>query len=310
MRTPITKAINYIFAFFGRHRVVEPALNEIEKEKTQKLVADSSDFTNLTPKEIGHKEMYYPETVNRQVDELRSILKPRNFLQVCHRMKSKGLPSRFACLFYGTAGTGKTETVMQLAKQTGRDVMLIDTPSLRNKWLCDGGDCLKRIFAQYRQLLSDSKRAPILLFNEANELLGQREANIEHPMIKSDNNVKNMLLQEMDSLDGILIATTNLPGHFDSAFEHRFLYKIQFEQPTDDVRALIWHSMIPDVPQSLAAELAHKYKFSGGQIENIARKLLIDTVLHGSSVELSALLSRYCDTEIVTLKPVRQRVGF
>lgn len=310
MSNYLRKFFNRISAFFGYHSEVEPEQNEKEKEKSEETVADSSVFTILTPKEIGRKDMFYPESVNRQVVELRSILKPRNFLQACHRMKSKGLPSRFACLFYGITGTGKTETVMQLARQTGRDVMLIDTPMLHNKWLCDGGECLKHIFASYRKLASRSKRVPILFFNEANDLLGQRDASIEYPSIKAENNVKNMLLQELDSLDGIFVATTNLSGHLDSAFEHRFLYKIQFEQPSEDVRALIWYSMIPEVPQNLAAELAHRYKFSGGQIENVARKLLIDTVLHGSSAELSAILSRYYDTEVVTLKPARQRVGF
>ena len=35
----------------------------------------------------------------------------------------------------------------------------------------------------------------------------------------------------MESLDGILIATTNLADNLDTAFERRFLYKIRFDKP-------------------------------------------------------------------------------
>lgn len=50
-------------------------------------------------------------------------------------MKKKGFHSGLACLFYGTPGTGKTETVYQLAKHTGRDVMLVDIPQIRSMWV-------------------------------------------------------------------------------------------------------------------------------------------------------------------------------
>ena len=39
-----------------------------------------------------------------------------------------------------------------------------------------------------------------------------------------NNAIQNLILQEMEVLDGILIATTNLTENFDEAFERRFLY--------------------------------------------------------------------------------------
>ena len=46
-----------------------------------------------------------------------------------------------------------------------------------------------------------------------------------------ENTIQNIILQEMESLDGILIATTNLADNLDTAFERRFLYKIRFDKP-------------------------------------------------------------------------------
>ena len=41
-----------------------------------------------------------------------------------------------------------------------------------------------------------------------------------------------------------MIATTNLTKNLDSAFERRFLYKIEFEKPEVETRKAIWRSLI------------------------------------------------------------------
>ena len=46
-----------------------------------------------------------------------------------------------------------------------------------------------------------------------------------------ENSIQNIILQEIEQLDGILIATTNLAENMDKAFERRFLYKVKFEKP-------------------------------------------------------------------------------
>ena len=43
----------------------------------------------------------------------------------------------------------------------------------------------------------------------------------------------------METLDGIMIATTNLQQNMDKAFERRFLHKIKFEKPTEEARTHI-----------------------------------------------------------------------
>ena len=46
-----------------------------------------------------------------------------------------------------------------------------------------------------------------------------------HSVDKMDNAMQNIILQEIEDLDGILIATTNQTSNLDSAFERRFIYK-------------------------------------------------------------------------------------
>ncbi|MBR0527717.1 MAG: hypothetical protein IJJ98_13680 [Prevotella sp.] len=49
---------------------------------------------------------------------------------------------------------------------------------------------------------------------------------------------------------------------------------------------------------------------SGGQIENIARKHTINTILHGQDAELLKHLRSHCENERLSSKNVFRRIGF
>ena len=114
----------------------------------------------------------------------------------------------------------------------------------------------------------------------------------------------------MEQLDGILIATTNLTQNLDKAFERRFLYKIEFEKPSREAKSRIWRSMIPTLDERMAATLAERYDFSGGQIENIARKRTVDMILQGAEPSFEQL-DEYCRSEMLGQSGRSRRpVGF
>ena len=88
-----------------------------------------------------------------------------------------------------------------------------------------------------------------------------------------------------------MIATTNLTTNLDKAFERRFLYKIRFDKPTIDARKRIWMSMIPELNEEDASILASQFDLSGGEIENIVRKLSVNAILSGDEeIKLSAII--------------------
>jgi SpoVK/Ycf46/Vps4 family AAA+-type ATPase len=83
--------------------------------------------------------------------------------------------SGFTCLFYGEPGTGKTETVNLIAKETGRDIMQVDISETKSCWFGESEKLIKKIFDKYRAFVEESKVAPILLFNEADAVIGKRK---------------------------------------------------------------------------------------------------------------------------------------
>ena len=282
----------------------ESLLSELCNTKKSNNVADVLDSSKLP-----YKELFFAPDTQRQFDELSHFLKEDNFKQIRERMKAKGFRNGFACLFYGGPGTGKTESVYQLARQTGRNIMVVDVPGLRDKYVGETEKNMKAVFDHYRDCVKKSDLYPILLFNEADAIIGKRKSGAEGAVDKMENALLNIVLQEMERLDGIMIATTNLEENMDKAFERRFLYKIKFEKPSLQARTQIWHSMIPELKESDVQTLASKYDFSGGQIENIARHYAIDSILHDQGDNVLATLINHCDSERIESKNSR-RIGF
>ena len=264
----------------------------------------------LCHKTLIEKPLFYADTIEHQVSELSTFFLPERYNEIRERMQQRGFRHGFSCLFYGGPGTGKTETVYQLARQTGRDILVVDVPQIKSKWVGDSEKNIKALFDRYRELVRRSEVAPILLFNEADGIIGIRKNGATNAVDKMENTIQNIILQEMESLDGILIATTNLADNLDTAFERRFLYKIRFDKPDASVRSLIWKQMIPELSPADATTLATAFDFSGGQIENIARKHAIHAVLHGEPESLLCTLQDYCATEKLDSKSVVKKIGF
>ena len=264
-------------------------LEEMKINATEEKLADVIKSKDLKP-----KKMFYVEENQRQVSELQSFFVPENYQKIRSRMEQTGFRTGFACLFYGGPGTG---------------IMVVDVPQIKSKWVGDSEKNIKALFDRYRELVKKAKQTPILLFNEADAIIGIRQQGAQRAVEKMENSIQNIILQEMETLDGIMIATTNLQQNLDKAFERRFLYKIKFEKPTVEARVLIWRTMIPDLSEMDAKTLAAKYDFSGGQIENIARHYTIDSILHDAKEDKLAMLINHCDNERLENNGPK-RIGF
>ena len=148
------------------------------------------------------------------------------------------------------------------------------------------------------------------MFNEADAIIGKRKEANSSSVAQTENTIQNIILQEMENLDGIMIATTNLTQNLDSAFERRFLFKIDFKKPKPEVKAKIWKSMIHSLTKQEAIELSNSFDFSGGEIENIVRKYTIDSILTNTKPSIDKI-RMYCETEKLENKnSPKNKIGF
>ena len=258
---------------------------------------------------LAEKNLIYNVSERDQIAELSSILSDSRFNEVQCRLRSAGMRPGFCCIFYGAPGTGKTETVYQIARQTGRDIMRVDVDKIKSCWVGESEKNIKALFDRYRNICKNSKLAPILLFNEADAVLGVRMEGASRAVDKMENSIQNIILQEMETLEGIMIATTNLTTNLDKAFERRFLYKIRFDKPTLEARAKIWQTMLSGISDDDAQALASLFDLSGGEIENIARKHSVNAILSGrEAIDIQEIITT-CKQERISQNN-RPKIGF
>lgn len=289
-------------------RLTEYAKTDLLSELNLTVNA-KSDCDLIKWDSFPEKKLVYNVPEKKQVMELSSILSAERFSEVQSRLRNVGMRAGFCCLFYGSPGTGKTETVYQVARATGRDILRVDVDKIKSCWVGESEQNMKKVFDKYRNICKSTSLAPILLFNEADAILGVRMEGATRAVDKMENSIQNIILQEMEALEGIMIATTNLTTNLDKAFERRFLYKVEFNRPTVEARAQIWQVMFPALTERDACTLASQFDLSGGEIENISRKYMVNAIFSGRDTIDLLLLAELCRNERIGTS-TRQRIGF
>lgn len=265
------------------------------KRKNRKHCSRYSEM--ISHKQIKPCNLFFNANDQESIDCLFGMFEKKRFKEIQKRLKSEGQRQGIACLFYGGPGTGKTELTRQLARKTGRDIMQVDISSIKDKFVGESEKAMKQLFADYREACSSKKVTPILLINECDAVLNKRSTDPAHAADKMENALQNILLQELEDLEGIVICTTNLQTNLDKAFQRRFIMKIEFHMPDVNTKTSIIRSMIPTLSYDNAYELASQFNLSGGMLENISRKSSIDYVLTGTRPGLEQL-KKYCQEEV------------
>lgn len=288
-------------------KLTDKAKKELFAEMDVKINQDKKGL--ILHKNIVVKELFYNEKEKSQLSQLSSLLIADNFTSIQERLTENGMRKGFASLFYGAPGTGKTETVYQLARATGRDIMQVDISEAKSCWFGESEKRIKAIFDKYESFVKSCALSPILLFNEADAIISKRKGIGNNGSVaQTENTIQNIILQEMENLEGIMIATTNLTENLDDAFERRFLFKIEFCKPDVLAKEKIWQTMLPSLTEKERMELANSYDFSGGQIENIVRKYTIESILKNAKPSLESIHG-FCQNEFLYKNNIK-KIGF
>lgn len=267
-----------------------------------------SDKQLLACDKIAEKKLFFSGELKEQLSHLSNSLSEEHYKALCSRLEENRLPKGIAVLLYGEPGTGKTESVMQIARATGRAIMHVDISATKTCWFGESEKLIKKVFTDYRRLCEKSKICPILLFNEADAVFSKRKDAGSSSVAQTENAIQNIILEEMEKLDGILIATTNLADNLDRAFERRFLFKIRYDKPTIEAKTSIWMNKLPDLSAEDAHTLASNYDCSGGQIDNITRKALMQEIIKGDKPTLNNLVT-ICSEENISRNSHR-KIGY
>jgi len=233
--------------------------------------------------------LYFSGELKAEIEVLTNALYAQRYKSLVSSLNKKGFSHGFVCLLYGAPGTGKTAVCKEIARITKRDIVQVDISRIRDMYVGESEKRLKKVFSEYYALKYQMKNTPILLFNEADALIGRR-IDVVKSVDQMNNSMQNILLEELEKFDGIFMATTNLVDNLDDAFSRRFLYKINFKNPDAEVRKQIWKKYLPEIDDVTLEHLSSK-ELSGGQIENIAKKYHVETAIRtGQDISLNEII--------------------
>ncbi|TXB66149.1 AAA family ATPase [Vicingus serpentipes] len=238
----------------------------------------------INPESISKVDLFYNSRELNEVNNLKKVLRESNYKKCITRLKSKKLQEGITVMLYGAPGTGKTELVYQLSRITGRKILMVDLSSVRDKYVGESEKRVAKVFDDYVRLSKIESRTPILLLNESDALISKR-INVKASVDQMNNSMQNVFLQKMEEFKGIMIATSNLIGNIDKAFERRFLIKLKIDKPEQHNRFKILHHHFPELSKKQKEELSFNYDLTGAQIGNVSRRYTIDGIFNSNQDE-------------------------
>lgn len=274
---------------------------------------DVSKYANVIKcRDIEKKELFFSSDAQAEIDNLRTMISVKGFARAKNILSRKKRALSIQSLLWGPPGTGKTETVKQLALESGRDIIQFDMAKVTGYGWGATEKYYRALFRSYNYIAVISDNVPIFLLNEADDILSRRLTHIERAIDKSENTVANILLQEIENLNGILLATTNLIDNLDPAFDRRFLFKTQLVKPDAEAQAKIWMSSIPELTADEAKRLASRFDMSGAQINNVVVKRDLAELYYEGDRGYRYIVG-LCEKELATengSKSSHSRIGF
>ena len=242
-----------------------------------------------SPESIRNTILVYDDDMLNEMNVIRNALHPNRFKAAMKKLNQSNLKGGLTILLHGLPGTGKTESVMQLAKASNRTVLRLEISRIKNMWVGESEKNLKKVFTEYKRCRQSMPNEPILLFNEADAILSRRR-NVNSSVDQMENSLQNILLQELEEFDGILFATTNFKQNLDAAFERRFLYKVDFSMPSAVARLEMLKFNFPELKENDLTTIVNKVEFTGSAIDNVKRKWVLSHLFDGHKKLTAGLL--------------------
>ncbi|MGX8177362.1 AAA family ATPase [Exiguobacterium artemiae] len=197
----------------GDHQLAEYIMSQFSTANTFIPQSDSFDSKFLKKVEFNFEPLPLPKEI---AEDIKGIINAVNHNVGVNKF-----------LFKGSPGTGKTETVKQIARLLDRTLYIVEFSELIDSKM---GQTSKNIVSVFREINTMPFLSNIvILFDEIDAIALDR---INSNDVREMGRVTSTILKEIENLnsDAVLIATTNLFENFDRALVRRFDTVIDFDR--------------------------------------------------------------------------------
>jgi hypothetical protein len=238
------------------------------------------------------KNLRFSDRIQEKVDSIEQLLGLgvyEDFVKVAPSHKG------ILVLLYGKPGTGKTAWCENILAKTRRPMLAINSATVISKWVGESASQIRKIFDRYRSHVKHYGTYPVILLNEADQILGKR-TEISSSSDTEYNAINSNLLECLEGIltdGGIVLATTNTKDHLDEAFGRRFTDIVEFTGLDAKEQIGLWQALLPEVLNEYQAEylLDLLGPLEPGYIQNIVSKYHRHLFLNrGSSAPLDLLV--------------------
>ncbi|MCF6337033.1 MAG: ATP-binding protein [Gammaproteobacteria bacterium] len=198
-----------------------------------------------------------PRTViSRETRYSLEYLNPDQDLEALSRGLQQNHQARI-CL-YGAPGTGKTAFAHYVAEQLDKPLLKKQASDILSKWV---GEAEKNIATMFDEAEADDM---VLLVDEVDSFLLDRGSSQNSWEITQVNE----LLVQMESFNGVFIASTNLLNLVDAASLRRFDLKIKFDYMKPEQAWTLFLQVLKEHGSNLKSE-TKQYKAALARLDNL-----------------------------------------
>jgi AAA+ superfamily predicted ATPase len=141
-------------------------------------------------------------------------------------------------LFYGPHGNGKTTVARKFAEKIGADLIEISGSEILTMYAAGGVNNVRKIFEDIKTKLEECKTV-VLFIDEIDVVVSESKTEMRSEQAAATK----QLLKRLDLIQSnprvVFICATNHFEKLDGAFKSRMSYKIEFNNPSNDVRLQI-----------------------------------------------------------------------
>jgi len=252
-------------------------------------------------------DLVVPSSVLRRLDAAVAVIEHRETLFVSWNLR-KIDPYRdgTAVNFYGPSGTGKSLAAEALAHRLGRPFIRVDYSEIESRYVGETSKNITRCFA------AADKQKAVLIFDEADSILGSRLTGVTHSADHSVNVSRAVMLSQLDRFAGLVVFTSNIPKNYDAAFLRRIVAHVHFEHPDEETLNRLWELLLPpELPKAAevtTSTLAEETTgLAGGDLVNVIIAAATRAVTRTSDERVVTMAD--LRAEIAAVRTARDHVG-